>query len=158
MLAAIVGLSVIGTSTWLIARPSEAPAQAPASPHLSAPASRLAGFDGGTLRIGDDVVRLAGISAPARDTTCHTATGVAQDCGVAAANALAALVRHGPIDCAITGRDPGGRPVGECQSGGVSLSEAQVRDGWARAQATSLKPSEAAARSAGKGVWRSGDS
>jgi len=158
MLAAIVGLGVIGTSSWLIVRPSDAPAQAPANQHLSAPASKLAVIDGGTLRIGDDVVRLAGISPPARDTTCQTPTGVAQDCGVAAANALAALVRHGSIDCAITGRDAGGRPVGECQSGGVSLSEAQVRDGWARAQATSLKPTEAAARSAGKGVWRSGDS
>src|SRR5580698_8785370 len=116
MLAATVGLTVIGTLTWLIARPSDAPALSPMSQHLTAPASRLAVIDGGTLRIGEDVVRLAGITAPPRDTTCHTPSGVEQDCGVAAANALAALIRQGPIDCAIIGRDAAGRPVGDCQA------------------------------------------
>ena len=110
------------------------------------PPDRLAVIDGDTLRIGDDVVHLAGITAPARDTLCRSPAGAEQDCGVAAANALAALVRKGPIECAIQGHDPRGRPVADCQSGGVSLSEAQVRDGWARAQTAALKQTEAAAQ------------
>ncbi|HVZ08084.1 MAG TPA: thermonuclease family protein [Rhodopila sp.] len=150
------GLAMAGGVTWLFVSPSGAPARAPASQHLAAPASKLAVIDGETLRIGDDVVRLAGIAAPRRDTRCEVRGGVSQDCGVAAANALAALVRRGPIECTIHGRDSRGRPLGDCQTAGVSLSQAQVRDGWAVAREVSLKDMEAEARSAGRGVWRNG--
>ncbi|MBS0639968.1 MAG: thermonuclease family protein [Proteobacteria bacterium] len=154
LLAAAGGLAMAGAVAWMFVRSSDAPALAPSTQRLSAPANSLAVIDGSTLRVGADVVRLAGIVAPARDTLCRTAAGADQDCGVAAANALAALVRRGPLECAIHGRDANGRPVGDCQSGGVSLSEAQVRDGWARAQAAALKPVEEAARTAGRGLWR----
>jgi endonuclease YncB( thermonuclease family) len=158
LLAAAGGLIAAGAVTWLIARPSDAPALAPATHHLVAPASRLTVIDGETLRIGDDIIRLAGIVAPARDTLCRSRSGSDVDCGVAAANALATLVRIGPVDCAIHGRDARGRPIGDCQSAGVSISEALVRAGWARAQTANLKATEAAAKAANLGVWRNGDS
>lgn len=163
---------------WLFVSPSTAPAHAPADPltgqHLFAPADRLAVIDGDTLRVGDQVVRLEAIIAPARGSFCHigasgvmvvagraTATGEpdqAADCGAAAANALNALVRGAPVDCAIHGHDAAGRPVAACQSAGVPLSEALVRDGWARVQAgdpyADLRQAEAAARAAGRGLWR----
>src|SRR3954447_18183801 len=93
LLAAAAGLIAGGAVSWLIMRPSDAPALAPATHHLAAPASRLAVIDGETLRIGDAVVRLFGITAPPRDTLCRARSGAEVDCGVAAANALAALVR-----------------------------------------------------------------
>jgi endonuclease YncB( thermonuclease family) len=157
LVAAAGGLAMIGAVVWLFMRPSDAPALVPEVQHVSAPANRLAVIDGGTLRVGDDIIHLSGIIAPARDTRCRTATGAEQDCGVAAANALAALVRQRQVDCAIHGHDALGRAEADCQAGGVSLNEAQVREGWARAQTGPLRETEAAAKAAGRGVWRNGD-
>ena len=78
------------------------------------------------------------------------------DCGSAAANALAALVRGRAVDCTIHGHDGQGRPVGDCAAAGKPLSVALVQDGWARAEAAALREPEATARAAGRGVWHDG--
>ena len=156
ILAAIGGAATLVAVTWLFVRPTVAPAHAPASQILTAQPGKLAVIDGSTLRIGDDVVQLEGIAAPARGALCRTATAAEQDCGAAAANSLASMVRFGPTTCAIHGHDDKGRPVAECVSGGVSLSEAMVRDGWAHAQAPALRATEAAARAVSRGIWRNG--
>jgi endonuclease YncB( thermonuclease family) len=140
----------------LFVRSSDAPAHVPAGMRLSAPAASLAVLDGDTLRLGDQVVRLAGITAPARGSVCHGGGQESVDCGVAAANALASLVRGSAVDCTIHGHDKQGRPVGNCQAGGTRLSEALVRDGWARAEADALREPETTARAARLGVWRTG--
>ena len=41
-------------------------------------------------------------------------------------------------------------------AGDTSLNQALVRDGWDRAANASLLAAEAAARSAGRGIWRTG--
>ncbi len=156
ILAAAGGAATLFAVAWLFVRPSDAPAHAPASQILTAQPDRLAVIDGGTLRIGDDVVQLEGIAVPTRGAVCRTATAAQQDCGAAAANDLASLVRFSPTTCAIHGHDAKGRPVADCTSGGVSLSEAMVRDGWARAQTTELRATEASARAASRGIWRNG--
>jgi endonuclease YncB( thermonuclease family) len=140
----------------LFVRSSDAPAHAPPSRHISAPAGALAVLDGDTLRVGDQVLRLDGIAAPVRGSACRS-SGQDVDCGTASANALASLVRGKGVDCGITGHDDHGRPLGDCQAGGVGLSEALVRDGWARAQTASLRQSEDAARAAGRGIWALSD-
>ena len=124
-------------------------------------ASRLAVVDGDTLRLGDQVVRLAGITAPARGSVCHgSGQGGAEkgdfDCGAAAANALAMLVHGSAVDCTIRGHDDEGRPVGNCRAGNTGLSEALVLDGWARSETADLRETETAARAAGRGIWRTG--
>jgi endonuclease YncB( thermonuclease family) len=149
----IVTVVVVGS---LFVRSSEAPAHVPAGMRLSAPAARLAVVDGDTLRLGDQVVRLAGISAPARGSVCHQSGQQQVDCGVAAANALASLVHGSAVDCTIHGHDGVGRPVGNCQAGDTQLSEALVRDGWARADVEALREPETNARAAGRGIWRIG--
>jgi endonuclease YncB( thermonuclease family) len=73
-----------------------------------------------------------------------------------AANALSALIGRGAVNCRIEGHDSQGRPLGTCQASGVTLNEALVRDGWARAVAANLRQSEDDARKAGRGMWRSG--
>jgi endonuclease YncB( thermonuclease family) len=152
LVAAAGGTATLLAAAWLFVRSSDAPAHAPASRHVTAPAEALAVLDGDTLRVGDQVVRLDGIVAPPRGSACLSGTREL-DCGTASANALASLVRGKAVDCGITGHDGHGRPVGECQAGGVALSEALVRDGWARAQAASLRQTEDAARTAGRGIW-----
>jgi endonuclease YncB( thermonuclease family) len=140
----------------LFVRSSDAPARPPASGHVSAGADQLAVLDGDTLRVGEQVVRLEGIVAPARGSMCHGADQTELDCGSAAANALAALVRGRNVDCTIHGHDGQGRPVGDCVAAGNKLSIALVQDGWARADAALLREPEATARAAGRGVWHSG--
>jgi endonuclease YncB( thermonuclease family) len=141
---------------WLFVRPSDAPARAPATSHVSASADQLAVLDGDTLRLGDQVVRLEGIVAPARGSVCRGDGSGDMDCGVAAANALAALVRGRVVACTIGGHDCHGRPTGDCLAGGIRLSEAQVAGGWARAEIAGLRDTEASARAGGRGIWRGG--
>ena len=156
LLAAAGGAVTLVAVASLFVRSSDAPARAPARNHVSAVAAGLAVLDGDTLRLGDQVVRLEGISAPARGSVCHGTGQGDVDCGAAAANALASLVRGNAVDCAIHGHDDQGRPVGNCVAGGTRLSEALVRDGWARADAADLRDPETLARAAGRGMWRIG--
>ncbi len=156
LLAAAGGAATLVVAAALFVRPSEAPARAGAGFHLSASAGGLAVLDGDTLRVGDQVVRLAGIAAPARGSVCHGPGAAALDCGAEAANALAARVRDSGVDCTIQGHDEQGRPVGLCLAAGRGLSDAQVRDGWARATSVDLRQTEVTARSAGRGIWHAG--
>jgi len=153
------GAALTAAAVSLPVRPSQVPAHASTTddnhPRLSAPADKLAVIDGDTLRIGEQVVRLEGIAAPARGSVCHGTASGDMDCGVAAANTLASLLRDNPVACTIHGSDPLGRPVAACLSASVSLSQALVRRGWARAQTAALRSTEDAARADGVGMWHS---
>jgi endonuclease YncB( thermonuclease family) len=135
---------------------SNASAQVPPNGHVSAGADKLAVVDGDTLRVGEHVVRLEGIAAPARGSTCRGAGRPDMDCGSAAANALSSLVRGSSVDCTIHGHDDEGRPLGSCVAAGQVLNVALVRDGWARAETAALREPEATARAARLGIWQSG--
>jgi endonuclease YncB( thermonuclease family) len=155
-LAIAGGAATLVLVAGLFVRPSEAPAHAPASSELSAEPDRLAVLDGETIRIGDQLVRLEGIVAPARGSLCHGADQGEIDCGSAAANALASLIRGSRVSCIIRGHDLQGRPLANCVAAGKRLPEAMVLNGWARADAVDLQAQETAARAAGRGVWRTG--
>jgi endonuclease YncB( thermonuclease family) len=156
LLAAGGGVATLVVIASLFVRSSEAPARVPTSTLLSASAGHLAVLDGETLRVGDHVVRLEGITAPARGSVCHGDSRVDIDCGAAAANALASLVRGSGVDCTILGHDDQGRPVANCVAGATRLNEALVLDGWARAETPDLRQPESVARAAGRGIWRAG--
>jgi endonuclease YncB( thermonuclease family) len=155
-LAAAGGAATLATAIWLFVRPSDAPALVPTDSHVSAAADRLAVLDGDTLRVGDHVVRLAGITAPPRGSACRSGAKTV-DCGVAAANALAALVRGRGVDCTIKSHDGRGRPVADCTTATFALSAALVREGWARAATPALQQHEDAARVAERGIWRTAE-
>src|SRR6478672_11239163 len=70
-LAAAGGAATLGTAAWLFVRSSNAPALAPADSHIGVSADKLAVLDGETLRLGERVVRLAGIAAPPRGPACR---------------------------------------------------------------------------------------
>jgi endonuclease YncB( thermonuclease family) len=120
--------------------------------------AQIAVVDADTLRLSDRVVRLAGISVPERGQTCRDGSGQDFDCGVAAANALAALVRETPVDCQLHGSDRMGRALAVCEAGGRELNRALVDAGWARADhaGPDLQAAETAARSDRRGLWASG--
>jgi endonuclease YncB( thermonuclease family) len=155
LLAAAGGTASLGVAAWLFIGSSAAPVRAPASQHLSVQADRLSVLDGDTLRVGDQVVRLDGIVVPARGSLCRGPGQTEVDCGSAAANALASLVRGNAVECTIR-HDDQGRAAGTCMAGATQLNEALVLDGWARADTADLRQPEAAARAAGRGIWRPG--
>jgi endonuclease YncB( thermonuclease family) len=133
LIALVVSLAAIGTV--LTARSRQTNGNAAMQPdtgavRLNAPPGEVAVLDGGTLRLGDRVVRLVGIEPPPRDTPCHAATGAETDCGVAAAQALAALVWALPVTCLTRGQDALGRAYATCEAGGTDLSRAQAAAGW----------------------------
>ena len=72
-----------------------------------------------------------------------------QDCGAAATNALAAMVRELPVACRVTGMDGLGRPFAVCQASGTELNSAVIAAGWARADTTEPELQAGGAGSAG---------
>ncbi len=122
---------------------------------VAADPAQIAVVDADTLRLSDRVVRLAGIAVPHRGDTCRDGGGQDFDCGVAAANALAALVREMPVDCQLHGTDGMGRALAVCEAGGRELNRALVDAGWARADRSSpaLEAAETSARSEHRGLW-----
>jgi endonuclease YncB( thermonuclease family) len=123
---------------------------------LTADATQVAVVDGDTLRLRDTVIRLEGITAPARGRTCRTAADVGVDCGAAATQALAGLVRDRTVSCHLEGRDSAGFLQAQCEAGGTALNEALVAAGFARARpdAPALSAEENIARSQHRGLWR----
>ena len=118
------------------------------SARISAGPADVAVVDGETLRVSGVVVRLAGVSAPARGDQCRPGL----DCGGAASSSLASLVRDRFVRCDLedTGR---ARPVGSCFAGPEDLSRGVVERGWARADRADLRESEQEARNARRGLW-----
>ena len=125
----------------------------PANARMVADPDRVAVVDGNTLRLANQVVRLDGVIPPARGETCRSGNGASFDCGVAAANALASLLRQGPVDCTLLGRDEAGRPVATCSAGREQLNRAVVAAGWARAGDQTLRAEEQRARAEHRGLW-----
>ena len=154
ILAGAFGLLII-----LLGAPAELLGRVPPlTGSVVAPPPRVAVVDGETLVLHDTVIRLDGITAPARGQACHGAEGNPTDCGVQSAAALADLLRGRDVTCQFTGRDREGFPRAICSAGGVELNRALVVAGWARARADmpGLAMEETAARAAGRGLWRAG--
>lgn len=155
LFAALLGLATLGFGGWLALRPSEAPAQPPVIGRLTVDPATVAVVDGGTLRLPDVVVRLDGIVPAPRGQTCHV-EGAPVDCGAAAANRLAALMRDAPrLECQVHGHDPSGRILATCAVRDAALNRALVQAGWARAadDRAGLREAESQARAARLGIW-----
>ncbi len=130
----------------------------PATGRVAAEAAQVAVVDGETLRLGQVVVRLLAVEAPERGEACTGADGLVHDCGAAAANALAALIRGRPLDCRLRGQDRMARPLALCEASGVELNWAMVAAGWARAGRAlpELREEEKLAKVQRRGLWASG--
>lgn len=135
-----------------VLRPGALLGSAPRTPDWGALPAEVRVVDGETLRLGDRVLRLYGLEAPARGQAC----GAVADCGGMAAAELARLVRDRSVECRIQGQDRMGRALGTCRAGGVEINGSLVMAGWARADAAlqpALVPLEQTARAAGRGMW-----
>ena len=109
-------------------------------------------IDGDTIEIHGERVRLSGFDTPEEGKRCGS-VNVYQ----AAALALSDLIGTQTVECALTGKDRGGRHVGTCSVGGVELGEHMVSEGWGRDWPRYSKRAyadqEKAARDAQAGIW-----
>lgn len=158
ILVTLAGIAAIGSIVGLtvLVRPAAKSAHTAAvTEELDAAPAQVAVVDAGTLRLRDRVVRLSGVQPPARGEQCSAG----RDCGAAATDALAAMVRETPVACQLSGEDRMGRPYAVCQASGTQLNQAVIAAGWARADSTEpmLREAEATARAQRRGVWASGN-
>lgn len=124
-----------------------------ALPPVAAEAVRV--VDGDSLEFDGTRVRLSGIDALELRQTCRDATGAGVACGRAARDALAALVRDGPLRCTAQGADRFGRSLAVCTNGrGEEINRTLVREGWALAYPgdDAYRAEERAAAAARRGV------
>jgi endonuclease YncB( thermonuclease family) len=107
-------------------------------------------IDAGTLRLAGRVVRLRGVDPPSHSMSCS-----GEDCGAAATNALAAMVREAPVFCRTVGADELGRAYAACQARATELNLAIIAAGWARAATgeQDFVRAEANARAERRGIW-----
>lgn len=151
--AGLLAIGIVGAGAVVVTGMSASLFDRTSAPtgRLVAEPAQIAVIDGGTLRMDRQVVRLLGVDPPSRGRSC----GLAADCGNAAANALADLVRQKPVSCALHGQDPMGRPLGICDAGGTDLNRTLVAAGWARAGSAlpGLRQAESDARADRAGVW-----
>jgi endonuclease YncB( thermonuclease family) len=148
--------AVAAATVALVLLPATPFGRVPAGPEvLRADAATVMVVDGATLRLGQRVVRLRGVTAPARGQTCRGSDGASFDCGTAAADALASLMRGHTLTCRMAGRDQEGFLQGNCEAGDDDLGRAQVAAGWAQAdgEVGDLQPLQATARTQRRGVW-----
>ncbi len=156
--AGVIG-GTLGVLVVMLAAPADLFGRVPPlTGLLRAGPAEVAVVDGETLVLNETIVRLDGVAAPARGQVCRSSEDAQTDCGAEAAAALAGFVRGRDVSCRLNGRDREGFARAVCEAAGQELNRALVAAGWARARVDmpGLAPEEAAARSAGRGLWRAG--
>jgi endonuclease YncB( thermonuclease family) len=147
-IGALTALVAIGLSSSLFGRATN-PVE-----RIDSPTNAIAVIDGATLRMRSSVVHLAGVESPERGQPCRGGDA-SVDCGAAAANALARLLKGHDVVCDVRGRNSRGRAFAICELDGVELNRAIIAAGWAWADDNDrLAIAEAEARAGHRGMWR----
>lgn len=113
--------------------------------------------DSNTIEIGGRRVRLLGVDAPDLNQTCPTKKGEPYPCGRVAAQALAALIKDGPLACVGDAADAAGRLVARCAIRGFDVGEQYIMTGRAFADpetGADYRRAEGTAEKLREGMWR----
>jgi endonuclease YncB( thermonuclease family) len=149
--AAVIGVGLVAAAGVSLAMlPGRDALRPGGGEEVTAEPEQVVVIDGGTLRLAGRVVRLRGVDPPSHSMSCS-----GEDCGAAATNALAAMVREAPVSCRTMGADDLGRALAVCQARGTELNLAIVAAGWARADSRDqdFMRAEATAQAEKRGVW-----
>jgi len=113
-------------------------------------------FDGDSLELEGQTLRLHGIDAFELTQTCLDGRGRPWRCGIAAKAALAERVHGDTLSCTVLDEDRDGGYVARCATrDGTDLGAYLVANGLALARGpnSGYRAEEAAARAAGAGAW-----
>lgn len=144
--------AALGVAVTLAATGGRPHAQTPeTAPTVSAEKKDVMVLDGNTLRLGDRVVTLAGVEAPALRQQCVRDQRV-EPCGEQAAQALQKIVDLSvkPVECRL---EEGGEAV--CLVEGRDIGEALVLQGRALSKSDRYVEAEAQAKKGNLGLWSS---
>ena len=112
---------------------------------------------GDTIRIGGQLVQLAGVEAPEISQVCRDKRNRAWRCGQRARSVLRRIVGGGKITCTdVTGAE-GGRFQATCSTAKGDIAEQLVKKGYAFAEGSIFKTYadvEAEAHQAKRGIWQ----
>ncbi|ENN92301.1 putative nuclease [Bartonella bovis 91-4] len=113
-------------------------------------------IDGDSIRIGDVMIRLAGIDAPELRQFCGTEKD-RYPCGIKAKEHLQKLIANRFVTCYWNKRDKYQRILGTCETEKVkNINAKMVRDGWAISYyGYSYQKEEQKAKAQKRGIWRS---
>ena len=112
--------------------------------------------DGDTLVVSGQHIRLDGIDAPETKQVCQRDGD--WRCGLAATEALKALIGTSAVRCKGSTKDRYKRLIATCWAGSVNLNEDMVRSGWAvayRRYSITYVPAEEEAKGNKAGLWAS---
>jgi endonuclease YncB( thermonuclease family) len=136
---------------WFMAQPSQAASITGAVEHY---------FDGDSLIISNQSIRLVDIDAPEGAQTCLNTQNESYRCGNRASNHLKALVSNQAanqqVRCEGDTIDQYQRLLATCYVGQLNLNRQMVLDGWAVVYRTSkvYAAEQQQARAASRGVWQ----
>ncbi|WP_100693941.1 thermonuclease family protein [Bartonella sp. 1-1C] len=111
-------------------------------------------IDGDSIKISDNIIRLAGIDAPELNQFC----GIKKEryaCGLQAKKKLEKLIAHQSVTCYWSKKDNYHRILAICRTKKVNnINAAMVRNGWAISFYNYPKEEQKAKRRK-KGIWQS---
>lgn len=118
---------------------------------------RVIVLDAGTLKTGNHLIRLKGITVRDENETCEHRSGESWPCGRRARSALRRLIRGRAVVCDLP--PSADRPTfsARCNVAGTDLSHWMVRQGWAKPASendAALAKARDAAKQAQLGLWR----
>ncbi len=135
-----------------------------AQDNLSPGGAAVRAIDGDSFRMGADELRLANMDAPEYRQSCTDAAGNAWDCGKAARNTLAALLREEGLNCTLSARDNFGRGIATCSTDRTyDIAQTMVHRGMALASGGEFAggimgavhaEAEQNAQAAKRGIWQ----
>jgi endonuclease YncB( thermonuclease family) len=116
-------------------------------------------YDGDTLQINRQRVRLIGIDAVEADQTCvfDQRSGTPSECGFAAGGELFELIDGAEVSCESVGYDRFYNVLAHCSVNGIDLAVHQASRGWAVVQddceCKEIRRALEEAKSQGLGIW-----
>ena len=139
--------AIIFLLLWFITQTSQAASITGAVEHF---------FDGDSLVISNQSIRLVDIDAPEGAQTCFSDQNKSYRCGNRASNHLKALIANQQLRCEGDTIDQYQRLLATCYVGQLNLNRQMVFDGWAVVYRTSkvYATEQQQARAASRGLWQ----
>ncbi len=160
LLTVILSVLVVAAAALFLEGWFFANTQAPTATLAPSPETiigRASIFDGDTIEVHGQRIRLHGIDAPESRQLCRLDSKPWQ-CGKDATNALAKKIASQPVTCEDLGRDRYERIIAKCTVAGEDIGAWMVSEGLAlayRSYSLDYAEEEADAQAARRGIWAS---